>query len=74
MRAKEIRERTDEELLQMKEDAETELFRVRLQNAIHQLDNTGQIKAKRRDIARINTVLSERAKAKGSAPAKGGEE
>lgn len=74
MRAKEIRERTDEELLQMKEDAETELFRVRLQNAIHQLDNTGQIKAKRRDIARINTVLSERANAKGSVPAEGGEE
>ena len=74
MRAKEIRERSDEELLQMKEDAETELFRVRLQNAIHQLDNTGQIKAKRRDIARINTVLNERAKAEGSAPAKGGEE
>ena len=70
MRAKEIRERTDEELLQMKEDAETELFRVRLQNAIHQLDNTGQIKSKRRDIARINTVLSERASAK----AEGGEE
>ena len=74
MRAKEIRERTDEELQQMKEDAETELFRVRLQNAIHQLDNTGQIKAKRRDIARINTILSERANAKGSAPAEGGEE
>ena len=74
MRAKEIRERSDEELLQMREDAETELFRVRLQNAIHQLDNTGQIKAKRRDIARINTVLRERAMAAGSAPTQGSEE
>jgi large subunit ribosomal protein L29 len=74
MRAKEIRERSDQELLQMREDAETELFRVRLQNAIHQLDNTGQLKAKRRDIARINTVLRERANAKGSAPTQSGEE
>jgi large subunit ribosomal protein L29 len=74
MRAKEIRERSDDELLQMKEDAETELFRARLQNAIHQLDSTGQLKAKRRDIARINTVLRERAIATGSASTQSGEE
>jgi large subunit ribosomal protein L29 len=74
MRAKEIRERSDDELLQMKEDAETELFRARLQNAIHQLDNTGQLKAKRRDIARINTVLRERANSASSASTQSGEE
>ena len=62
MRAKEIRERTEEELQRMLKDAKEQLFRIRIQNATHQLDNTSNIRSTRREIARINTVLKEREK------------
>ncbi len=76
MRAKEIRERDEEELVTMLEDAKAQLFRMRLDNATHQLDNTSKIPATRREIAKINTVLAERARAKEStsADAQGDEE
>ncbi len=61
MRAKEIRERGDEELYRMLEDAQTQLFRYRLQNSTHQLDNTSVIRTTRHEIARINTVIQQRA-------------
>ena len=40
-----------------------ELFNLRFQNATNQLDNTSRIKEVRKNIARIQTVLSEQAKA-----------
>ncbi|MCR5626741.1 MAG: 50S ribosomal protein L29 [Lachnospiraceae bacterium] len=39
--------------------AKKELFNLRFQNATNQLDNTGRIKEVRRNIARIQTVISE---------------
>lgn len=60
MRAKEMRERTEEELLKMLADTQEELFRKRLKNATHQLDKTGEIRTGRREIARIRTILNER--------------
>ena len=71
MRAKEMRERTEEELLKMLVDAKEDLFRKRLKNATHQLDKTSDISAGRREVARINTILSER---KASLSAKKSEE
>ena len=44
-------------------DAKKELFNLRFQNATNQLDNTGRIKEVRRNIARIQTVISEKSKA-----------
>ena len=41
--------------------AKKELFNLRFQNATNQLDNTGRIKEVRRNIARIQTVISEKA-------------
>ncbi len=41
--------------------AKKELFNLRFQNATNQLDNTSRIKEVRRNIARIQTVLSENA-------------
>ena len=61
MRAKEMRERSDEELMKMLSDAKGELFNLRLKNATHQLDNTGELKKNRREVARIKTILNERA-------------
>ena len=43
--------------------AKKELFNLRFQNATNQLDNTSRIKEVRRNIARIQTVISEQARA-----------
>jgi len=79
MRAKEMRERGDDDLMRMLDDTRGELFRSRLNNATHQLDNTSSIRRNRREIARIKTVMNERrmsgaAEAKGDAVEKDNEE
>ena len=43
--------------------AKKELFNLRFQNATNQLENTSRIKEVRKNIARIQTVISEQAKA-----------
>ncbi len=43
--------------------AKKELFNLRFQNATNQLDNTARIKEVRKNIARIQTVIAEKAKA-----------
>jgi large subunit ribosomal protein L29 len=43
--------------------AKKELFNLRFQNATNQLDNTSRIKEVRKNIARIQTVISAKAKA-----------
>ena len=42
-------------------DAKKELFNLRFQNATNQLDNTTRIKEVRKNIARIQTVITEKA-------------
>ncbi|MBE6010034.1 MAG: 50S ribosomal protein L29 [Eubacterium sp.] len=42
-------------------DAKKELFNLRFQNATNQLENTGRIKEVKRNIARIQTVMTEKA-------------
>ena len=42
--------------------AKKELFNLRFQNATNQLENTGRIKEVRRNIARIQTVISAKSK------------
>ena len=42
--------------------AKKELFNLRFQNATNQLDNTSRIKEVRKNIARIQTIISEKAK------------
>ncbi|MDO4966901.1 MAG: 50S ribosomal protein L29 [Lachnospiraceae bacterium] len=67
MKMKEYREdlqsKTAEELQQQLVDAKKELFNLRFQNATNQLDNTSRIKDVRRNIARIQTVISQKSKA-----------
>ena len=43
--------------------AKKELFNLRFQNATNQLDNTARIKDVRRNIARIQTVITQKSKA-----------
>ena len=51
------------ELAQELVAAKKELFNLRFQNATNQLDNTARIKEVRRNIARIQTVITEKARA-----------
>ena len=60
MKASEIRELTSEELNGKLKDLKAELFNLRFQLAINQLDNPMRITAVKKDIARVNTILRER--------------
>ncbi|GAB4351613.1 MAG: hypothetical protein Kow0099_35740 [Candidatus Abyssubacteria bacterium] len=63
MRARELRELTAEELEHELREATQALFNLRVQAASGQrLDNVKQFKTLRRDIARINTVLTTKRK------------
>ena len=44
-------------------NAKKELFNLRFQNATNQLDNTARIKEVRKNIARIQTIITEKSKA-----------
>ena len=61
MKAKELREMTDVELNKQLKDLKAELFNLRFQHAINQLENPGRIETVKRDIARVLTVLAEKA-------------
>ena len=52
-----------EELSARLVEAKKELFNLRFQNATSQLDNTGRIRDVRRNIARIQTIMVEKANA-----------
>ncbi len=56
---KELRGKTVEELNQELVAAKKELFNLRFQNATNQLDNTSRIKEVRKNIARIQTLITE---------------
>lgn len=60
MKATELREMTDVELNKQLKDLKAELFNLRFQHAINQLDNTIRIEAVKKDIARVMTVLAEK--------------
>ncbi len=59
MKASEIRELTAEELNSKLSDLKAELFNLRFQLAINQLDNPMRISAVKKDIARVKTVIRE---------------
>ena len=58
-----LKKKSDAELAQELVDAKKELFNLRFQNATNQLDNTARIKDVRRNIARIQTVITQKSKA-----------
>jgi large subunit ribosomal protein L29 len=58
-----LRKKSATELNEELVAAKKELFNLRFQNATNQLDNTSRIKEVRRNIARIQTVISELSKA-----------
>lgn len=61
MKAVEIRNLSEKELSEKLVDLKAELFRLRFQHAINQLENPKRIKAVKKDIARISTIIKENA-------------
>ncbi|MDE6887506.1 MAG: 50S ribosomal protein L29 [Eubacterium sp.] len=59
----ELRSQTQADLNAKLAEAKKELFNLRFQNATNQLENTGRIREVRRSIARIQTVITEKANA-----------
>ncbi len=59
MKAAELRNMTAEQLLEQLEGLKAELFNLRFQHTINQLENPMRINAVKKDIARIKTVLRE---------------
>ena len=60
MKASEIRELTVEELQTKLTELKEELFNLRFQLAVNQLENTSRIGAVKKDIARVSTILRQR--------------
>ncbi len=59
MKASDLKEMTPVELTELLAEAKEELFNLRFRLATNQLDNTARIRATKKDIARILTVMRE---------------
>ncbi len=60
MKANEIRELSVAELNEKLVELNKELFNLRFQHAVNQLDNPLRMKAVKKDIARVNTIIREK--------------
>jgi large subunit ribosomal protein L29 len=61
MKAKDLRERTVEDLKELDKSLAKELFQSRIKNFTNRLDNTSTLGKSRKDIARVKTLLRENA-------------
>lgn len=60
MKGKDLKELTKEELLKRKKDTKEELFNLRFQHSTGQLENTARLKLLKKDVAKIETILSQK--------------
>ena len=60
-----LRDKTADELGAELVSAKKELFNLRFQNATNQLDNTARIREVRKNIARIQTIMTQQKKSLG---------
>ncbi len=68
MKADKVREMSADELTAKERELQEQLFKLRFQKSIGQLDNALKIRETRRDIARVKTVLRQK-RAQAAAPA-----
>jgi large subunit ribosomal protein L29 len=61
MKAKDLRERSTADLAQLRETMKKDLFSFKMKNLTNQLDDTSLLRKNRRDLARIEQLLHERA-------------
>jgi large subunit ribosomal protein L29 len=64
MKAQELRELTEAELQQKEKDLADQLFKLRFQHAVGQVENAMKLRTIRRDLARIKTVRKEKGRRK----------
>ena len=62
MKITEIREKTSAELMELLREQKAQLFNLRFQHAINQLDNPAKIVETKKTIAKILTVITEKEK------------
>ena len=60
MKGAEVRDMADDQLAEFVQRSRQEVFNLRFQHATGQLENTGQLKEVRRNIARLLTVLNQK--------------
>ena len=70
MEASDLRAKTESQLTEQLADLEKERFNLRFQAASGQLENTSRVRLVRRDIARVKTILREKAPKAAPASAK----
>ncbi len=63
MDANDLREKTPDQLRDELENLKKEAFNLRFQQATSQLENTARMRAVRRDVARVKTILNQKAAA-----------
>ena len=73
MKSTDLRERSTEDLVELKATLKKDLFSYRMKNYTNQLDDTSLLRKTRKDLARIEQILHERTRAAvagegGSAP------
>ena len=61
MDANELREKTPDQLQEELKNLKKEAFNLRFQQATNALENTARVRAVKRDVARVKTVLNEKA-------------
>ncbi len=66
MKPAEIRELSDEELKNKELELKDQLFKLKFQHTLGQLENAVKMKNVKKDIARIKTILTEKTKGKGT--------
>jgi large subunit ribosomal protein L29 len=62
MKAKDLHERTTEHLVELEKTLRGDMFQARFKNFTNRLNDTASIKKTRRDVARVKTILTQRAK------------
>ncbi|MBE1289307.1 MULTISPECIES: 50S ribosomal protein L29 [Roseobacteraceae] len=63
MNAQDLRDKTPDQLRDQLVQLKKEAFNLRFQQATGQLENTARMRQVRRDVARVNTILSQKAAA-----------
>jgi len=64
MKAREFRDLSEEELRSKEEEVKDQLFKLKFQHTLGQLENEMKLKNLKRDIARIKTILREKSEGK----------
>ena len=62
MKVEEIRELGDDELRTREKELDDQLFRLRIQKSMGQLEAPAKVRGIRKDLARVKTILREKAK------------